>query len=142
MTAKTYSPNKALQNYDADFYHWTTRLLGNCSDFWIQDVDALLRTRDGDMMMLELKRYDYEPKPYQGRNMALLDEILKAGIEALGGKVKINYNGRIETHEIRWHGFKLLQLSGQTFDNSTFTLDGQSISTEDLVRLLSFADSQ
>jgi hypothetical protein len=65
---------------------------------------------------------------------------LRAGIDQLGGVVKITINGKTETHTIRYHGFKLLQLSGETFDNSKFTIDGKPISTEDLVKLLRFGD--
>ena len=72
--------------------------------------------------------------------MALLDEILRAGIDQLGGVVKIKINGKTETHTIRYHGFKLLQLSGETFDGSKFTIDGKPISAEDLVKLLRFGN--
>ena len=140
MTKKTYPVAKALEHYDADFYHWTMGKLGGCSDLWIQDIDGLIRDRKGNIMLLEIKRRDYNPKPYQGRNMALIDEILKAGIEALGNQVKIIINGKIETHTIRYHGFKLLQLSGETFDGSKFTIDGKPISTEDLIKLLRFGN--
>ena len=54
--------------------------------------------------------------------------------------MKITIDGKTETHTIRYHGFKLLQLSGETFDGSKFTIDGKPISTEDLVKLLRFGN--
>lgn len=138
MTKKTYPATKALEHYDADFYHWTIGKLGASFDLWIQDIDGLIRDRHGNLMLLEIKRRDYTPKPYQARNMALIDEILRAGIDQLGGVVKITINGKTETHALRYHGFKLLQLSGETFDGSKFTIDGKPISAEDLVKLLRF----
>ena len=140
MIKKTYSTTKALEHYDADFYIWTMGKLGECTNLWIQDIDALVRDRQGNIMLLEIKRRDYMPKPYQARNMALIDEILKAGIDQLGGEVKIKIDGKIETHSITYHGFKLLQLSGDSFQNSTFTVDQKPISKENLIKFLKFED--
>ena len=138
MAKKTYPATKALEHYDADFFNWTMGKLGDCFDFWIQDIDGLVRDRKGNILLLEIKRRDYTPKPYQERNMALLDEIIKAGIDQLGGQVQITVNGKKETHTIHYHGFKLLQLSGETFNDSNFTVDGKPINAEDLVKLLRF----
>ena len=139
-TYKNYR-GKVLDQYDRDFYEWTIdRRLGDPFNLWIQDIDGLVRDRKGNLLLLEIKRRNFEPKPYQARNMAILDEILKAGIEALGGKVTITQGDRLEVHEITFHGFKLLQLSGDRFAQSDFTLDGEPISAEDLVKTLSFGE--
>lgn len=39
-----------------------------------------------------------------------------------------------------WTMGKLLQLSGETFDGSKFTIDGKPISGEDLIKLLMFGN--
>lgn len=136
---KTYS-GKYLAAYDGDFYRWTiSQALASPLDLYMSDIDAFIRDRAGNIRLLEIKRRNYEPKPYQARNMALLDTILKAGIEALGGKVEIEINGRRERHEITYHGFNLLQLSGDSFFNSEFTFDGETMDASAIGDLLKFS---
>ena len=135
---KTYS-GKYLASYDADFYRWTmAQKLASPHDLYMSDIDAMIRDRAGNIRLLEIKRLNYEPKPYQARNMALLDAILKAGIEALAGKVEIEINGRRERHNIKYHGFNLLQLSGESFFSSEFTLDGEAMNASQLSQQLNF----
>ena len=71
--------------------------------------------------------------------MALLDAILKAGIEALAGRVEIEINGRRERHSVTYHGFNLLQLSGDSFFNSEFTFDGETMDASAIGDLLKFS---
>lgn len=138
METKTYS-GKRLEHYDADFYRWTmAQKLASPHDLYMSDIDAMIRDRAGNIRLLEIKRLNYEPKPYQARNMALLDAILKAGIEALAGKVEIEINGRRERHSITYHGFNLLQVSGESFFNSEFTLDGEAMNASQLSQQLKF----
>lgn len=130
---------KDLSHYDADFYHWTMeQKLASPHDLYMSDIDAMIRDRSGNIRLLEIKRRNYKPKPYQARNIALLDAILKAGIEALAGKVEIEIKGRRERHNIRYHGFNLLQLSGESFFSSEFTLDGEAMNASQLSQQLNF----
>ena len=138
MDSKTYT-GKYLAAYDADFYRWTmAQKLASPHDLYMSDIDAMIRDRAGNIRLLEIKRLNYEPKPYQARNMALLDAILKAGIEALAGRVEIEINGRRERHSVTYHGFNLLQLSGESFFDSEFTLDGSAMDASQLSQQLNF----
>lgn len=137
--------SKFLDSYDRDFYDWTIdNELGDPRDLWISDIDAIVRDRNDNLMLLEIKRNNYQPKPYQRRNMAIIEEIMRVGIEALGGRVEIEINGRREVHNVAFHGFKLLQLSGVKFGDSKFTVDGHELSATELLELLRFGnvDSQ
>lgn len=135
---KTYS-GKRLEHYDADFYRWTmAQELASPHDLYMSDIDSLIRDRAGNIRLLEIKRLNYEPKPYQARNMAILDALLRAGAEALAGKVEIEINGRRERHHVTYHGFNLLQLSGESFFDSEFTLDGEAMNASQLSQQLNF----
>lgn len=134
--------HKDLTHYDADFYRWTKATLNTSEkDLWIQDIDSLIRDRDDNLMLLEIKRRDYNPKGYQRRNMLILDQIIKAGLNALGDNVTISIGGKTERHQVNYQGFNLLQLSGDSFFDSSFKFNGQDISSDDLAKLLSFGRS-
>lgn len=131
---------KYLANYDADFYNWTIDQNFSKRDLYIQDTDAVIRDRKDNLMLLEIKRRNYSPKPYQKRNMKIIDAIMRAGIAALGGNVGITIDGQNEHHNVTYHGYKLLQLSGDSFYNSDFTLNGQQITSDQLADAISFGN--
>jgi hypothetical protein len=138
----TQYKNKNLTHYDADFYRWTKATLNTSErNLWIQDIDSLIRDRDDNLMLLEIKRRGYDPKGYQRRNMLILDELIKAGLDALASNVTISINGYQECHQVSYHGFNLLQLSGDSFFDSSFYFNGQDISSDRLADLLSFGRS-
>jgi len=124
---------------DLDFYRWTiSRSLGAPLDYWITDVDGVIRDRAGNLQLLEIKRKNAELKAHQARTIAILDALIRAGIEALGGVAEIEINGRKERHKINYHGAKVLQLSGVSFFDSEFKIDGRKVTPEELSELLKF----
>jgi len=130
---------KALEHYDADFYNWTIdHELGDPRDLWISDLDAMIRDRQDNFRLIEIKRRNFEPKPYQARNMAILDRIFTYFMDHTGGNVEIVINGRKERHKVTYHGFDLLQLSGPSFYESDFTLNGKPVSDQELADILAF----
>lgn len=139
METKNYS-GKYLADYDADFYRWTnSQVLGDAQDLWISDLDAVIRDRKDNLLLLEIKRLDFKPKPYQARNMAIIDALINAGIQALAGIVEIEIDGKREKHRVNYHGYKLLQLSGTSFFKSEFKIDGDQVTAQELAQILSFA---
>lgn len=136
--SKTYT-GKSLKYYDGDFYRWTIeRNLGEPLDLYMCDVDAMIRDRRGNLRLLEIKRNDFDPKPYQARNIAILDTIIRQWQDITGGDLEIEIGGRIERHNITYHGYNVLRLSNASFFDSTFTLDGDPITGGDLADLLRF----
>jgi hypothetical protein len=124
---------------DWDFWDWTfSQALGDPRDLWISDLDAVIRDRADNLLLIEIKRRDAEIKPYQLRNMRIIDALIKAGIKATGGVVEIEIDGRREKHKVTFHGAKLLQLSKDSFFNSAFKIDGDQVSPEELAQILSF----
>jgi len=141
-TKKSQYKGKALEHYDRDFYEWTIdHSIGDPRDLWISDLDAMVRDRDNNFQLIEIKRNNYVPKPYQLRNMKILDEIFKYFMHHTNGEVRIQVNGRKEKHKVKYYGFNLLQLSGPSFFESTFHWNGQEISSQALKELLSFKSS-
>lgn len=136
----THYTRKYLEHYDADFYHWTIDQDFDPASLWIQDTDAVIRDRNDNLMLLEIKRRNYSPKPYQKRNMKIINAIMRAGIAALGGNVNITIDGQREQHKVTYHGYKLLQLSGDSFYSSDFMLNGEPISSEQLAEIISFGN--
>lgn len=135
---KTYT-GKSLKYYDGDFYRWTIeRNLGEPLDLYMCDVDVLIRDRRGNLRCLEIKRNGFDPKPYQERNIAILDTIIREWVYMTGGELEIEIGGRIERHNITYHGYNVLRLSNESFFTSTFTLDGEPITGEELGDLLRF----
>ena len=143
MTKKLDTPRytrKNLAHYDADFYNWTIDQDFNERDLYIQDTDAVIRDRKGNLMFVEIKRRNYEPKPYQKRNMKIINAIMKAGIAALEGNIEITIDGKRENHNVTYHGYKLLQLSGDSFYSSDFTLNGRQVSSDQLADTIGFGN--
>lgn len=135
---KTYT-GKSLKYYDGDFYRWTIeRNLGEPLDLYMCDVDVLIRDRRGNLRLVEIKRNGFDPKPYQERNIAILDTIIREWQDMTGGEIEIEIGGRIERHNIEYHGYNVLRLSNESFFTSTFTLDGEPITGEELADLLRF----
>jgi hypothetical protein len=139
MSEQKQYTGKNLKYYDGDFYTWTIdQALADARDLYICDVDAVVRDRRGNLRLLEIKRNDFDPKPYQERNIAILDAIIRQWQDITGGELEIEIGGRIERHTIAYHGFNVLRLSNESFYTSTFTLDGEPITGEALADLLRF----
>jgi len=134
---KTYS-GKYLPDYDRDFLQWSQSYLPEARRFFIQDVDALIRDRSNNIRFLEIKRKGYLPKAYQLRTMLIIDQVFKRFMENTTGRVTINFRGNIERHKINYHGYNLLQLPGVSFSDGQFLFDGRPVSSQELVKILSF----
>jgi hypothetical protein len=139
MRTESQYNGKTLEHYDRDFYEWTIEQnLASPFDLWISDIDAMVRDRQGNFQLLEIKRNNYLPKPYQLRNMLLLNAIIERGMSVTGGMVSIDVNGKKERHKLTYHGFNLLQLSNVSFYESEFRFNQEEVNSEELRRLLSF----
>ena len=126
---------------DRDFYDWTfAQRLGAPLDYWITDVDGVIRDRAGNLQLLEIKRKDAQIKPHQARTIAILDALIKAGIKATGGVVEIEIGGKCEKHRVNYHGARFLQLSRVSFFDSEFKLNGKPITAQELTQILSFEE--
>lgn len=125
-------------NYDTDFYQFCQNLRPS-RELFIQDVDALIRDRNDNFRLLEIKRNNYNLKGYQRRNILILDALLKAGIAATGGRIELTLPaGQKEVHNVKFHGYNVLKLSGNSFDNSGFNFDDKEVSKQGLIDILNF----
>lgn len=131
---------KTAHSVDPDWLEFTGENLPDRQDYWITDIDSVLRSRDGHLMLLELKRNGRGVSPQQRTTLLLLDAILKAGLKALHNRVPVP--GLEHPLQVDYRGVHLLQLSGYDFETSSFTWDRQEISKEELIRKLSFEDDE
>jgi hypothetical protein len=128
---------------DADFKKWTHNNLTSSKDgLIISDLDAVIRKRTksglNKIALLEVKRRNSTMPTAQEISLKILSKLLFAGCKALDNKVSIEINGETWTIPVEFTGFHLLQLSADTFANSTYTLDGKNVTATELIDRLNF----
>lgn len=137
----TAKATQYTNNYDNDFLAFSEKELPGAYSYWVMDCDLMLvRARGGALMFLELKRNGYECKTSQARTIAIINELMSAGVKTRKGKVRIKEAGKFRKYPIEWKGYNVLQLSNDSFENSTFIWNGKPISRENLILLLSMED--
>ena len=130
------SEGRHADKYDSDWHDFTKEYLPDT--LLIQDIDSVIRDRKGNIMFLEIKRNGAPINPFQRYTAAIVNCVFGAIVNLTGGMIVISILGKRQRHRIKFHGFHLLQLSGDSFNNSTFKLDGKPISKTDLIDFLSF----
>lgn len=125
---------------DAVWMEFTGSYLPNAEHYWLTDIDTVIRDRNGNMMLVELKYNGRDITPQQRSTLLLLDQLIKAGVTHLRGCVDVP--GLKFPVRVNYTGVHLLQLSSTDFETSTFTWDRQEISKEELIRKLSFEDEE
>ena len=126
---------------DYDWHEWTKNNLRK-DKLTITDVDAVLRDTMPDgtnrFQIVELKRFNAEPRENQCISYRILHELITKGIEASNGEIEIKICGRMQQISVEYHGTHLLQLSDATFDQSSFKFDRKDVSLSELVSRLNF----
>ena len=138
MTSSTYQRSKHA--VDPVWMEFTATHLPDAENFWITDVDTILRDRNGNMMLLELKYHGRDVTPQQRSTLLLLDQIIKAGLACLGGPV--NVPGLKFPVKVNYQGVHLLQLSNNDFETGTILWDRKEITKEQLIDKLSFKEKR
>lgn len=117
---------------DRYLYNWTNRNLPDKKLFFVTDIDMVLRNREGDLMLVEVKRQKAEPSPSQRRTLKVLDRLIKDGLRFNNGEISI------DGHEmpINYHGLHLLQFERSTFEDGKVFFDREEVSEEKLVSIL------
>lgn len=123
---------------DAVWMEFTGTHLPDAEHYWLTDIDTVIRDRNGNMMLLELKYNGRDISPQQRSTLLLLDQLIKAGVKNLSGSV--NVPGLKYPIQVHYAGAHLLQLSGTDFENSTFTWDRKPVTKDELIRKLTFGD--
>ena len=145
-TTATDNPDKLRQYttkgthfYNADFLEFCKTYLPGEVDFWINDIDTfILRNRTGEIMLLEIKKNGYRPKPNQVRGFKIIDALMRAGQDATGGRVTISVDSKPERYRVNYRGFFLLTLSGTNIKESKLYWGAKEVTMDELADLLSF----
>jgi hypothetical protein len=131
------SEGRHADKYDSDWHDFTKEFLPK--NYLIQDVDSIIRDRAGNFMFLEIKRNNADIKHFQRHTAAILHCVFSDVVKSNGGFIECKIKNTTKTrHKLRYHGYHLLQLSSNSFYNSSFILDGEPISKTDLIDFLSF----
>ena len=126
---------------DPDFKQWTAENLPTGkSGFYVTDLDAIIRDRKGNLMILEKKCQNAVCSDNQNITLQIINYLIERGAQACGGRVPVSMNGETKIFPIRFHGAHLLQLSGEKFDGSVLRFDRQLVTTSKLIDILSFKD--
>lgn len=100
------------------------------SQFFASDVDLVLRTRDGGLMLVEVKRKGAQIKPHQAVTYRLLDEALR---RLHGERLTICLkDGNTVTITVDYKGVHLLVFENTTFENGPVYFDGQPVTADQL----------
>ena len=128
---------------DYDWHEWTKNNLRK-DKLTITDVDAVLRDTMPDgtnrFQIVELKRYNAEPRENQCISYRILHALITKGIDACNGEIEIKICGKNQKTKVEYLGTHLLQLSNATFENSNFTFDRQNIDLSQLIDTLNFTN--
>jgi len=129
--------------FDYDFKEWTKNNLRK-DRYTITDVDAIIRdtTDNGTnrIMLVELKRFNSEPRENQCISYRILHELITKGIDACNGEIEIKICGKNQMTKVEYLGTHLLQLSNATFDESEFKFDRETVSLSELIDTLNFTN--
>jgi hypothetical protein len=119
---------------DPYLYDLFARILPSPKSFWITDLDLVLRDRAGNFMIVEVKRRLADLTHNQRTTIAVVDKLIKAGVEATGGQVTANGH----TMDVSFKGSHLLQFENTTAEDGRIFWDREEVTLEELARIMSF----
>ena len=115
---------------------WTAEHLPDCESYFISDIDMLIRDRAGNLLLAEIKRRGAEMNHHQRTTYELLDELIKAGIQA-NPKGIIIPSMRYPL-KLKYKGIHLLQFENTTFEDGQIYWDKKQITPDQLKLILRF----
>ena len=127
---------KKISEHSPDKYwhNWTKSNLPK-NDFYITDIDNCIRSKSGDFIIIELKRYSQPMSTSQKITYNLLNKVLE---DANGKSYPININGFNTTTTLSYKGFYLIQFERTSFEDGKVYVNGVESSEMEVINLLSF----
>lgn len=132
----TQTHKKTAHAPDPEWMEFTASFLPGAQNYFITDLDSIIRDRKGNFMLIELKYNGRDISTHQRSTLIIIDRLIRAGMKCTGGKVAIPGLGYDTL--VKYHGLHLLQLSGTSFKNSKIYWDRKRISQKELIGKLSF----
>ena len=124
-------------NYDVPFLEFCQAHLPDALNYWVTNIDSfVIRARSGAIMMLELKRNNYDVKEHQRRTIGVVGYLIERGMKSCKGKVQLIEGSRKKKMSVQWYGYNVLKLSHDSFENSTFLWNDKPISRQMLISVL------
>ncbi len=120
---------------DQYFQNWTARNLPSCKNYWISDVDAILRDRRGNIAIVEIKRYQSSITTSQSITYQILDYALKSINKTL---VPVSIHGGAMQIPVKYKGFYLVQFEKTSFEDGKVFLNYRESSEKEIIELFSF----
>jgi len=123
------------------FFDWTSSNLPSNAEFYISDIDSgvfAFRNRCNTFMLVEIKCFQSEVKTHQRNTFSILHKLIKAGIEATNGKIKIED----KNFDVCYLGFHLLQFEKTDPTNGKIFLNNKQITESQLINFLSLEDPE
>jgi len=126
-----HAPDPYLQ----DFFHQN---LPHGYNYFVTDLDLVIRTREGKIMIVEVKRKCADVPTHQRITLAIIDKLIRAGLEKYAdGKISI---GEWTVNVSSYAGCHLLQFENTTAEDGRIYWDGHEITVSELVDRLSFSE--
>lgn len=123
---------------DAEWMRFCSENLPDRRQFWITDVDNVIRDRDGNLMLNERKMKNRAVPICQAVTLSALNELIMKGVEATGGKLEVEVYSKKYQIEVRHHGLKVIQCTSNSYANGILYVNGKEVSKQELINLLSF----
>jgi hypothetical protein len=121
---------------DPYFQNWTRYNLPQRMDYYITDVDLVIRSREGKLMIIEIKRRNSQMNDHQRTTYELLDGLIKAGIKCSHSGLKIP--SLKFPVKVKYYGFHLLQFENTTFEDGRVYWNHQEVTPDQIRQILSF----
>ena len=115
---------------------WTRENLPEPENYYITDADMIIRNRNGNLMLIEVKRRNAEMRSAQRATYQILDALIRSGADVNKAGLKIDCM-RFPV-KIKYKGFHLLQFENTTFKDGRVFWDHCEVSEQQLTEILSF----
>ncbi|NRB51388.1 MAG: hypothetical protein HRU41_27200 [Saprospiraceae bacterium] len=123
---------------DAEWMRFCSENLPDRRQFWITDVDSVIRDRDGNLMLIERKMKNRAVPICQAVTLSALNELIIQGVEATGGKIEVEVYSKKYQIEIKYYGLKVVQCASSSYADGVLYVNGKEVSKQELIKLLSF----
>lgn len=123
-----HSPDKYL-------HQWTLSNLPDAKNFYVNDIDLIIRNRTGCLMIIEVKRYMAKPSTVQSFTYQILDHCF---IKSNGDRITLQGRDKPVSFQLKYQGYHLLQFEKTTFEDGRVYFDNKEVTEKDLIDILSF----
>lgn len=137
INTKTRRRTNFVPSADVKLSDWIRTNLPSCKDFFVTDIDFVLRSRKGCMMVIEKKCRMATIPNAQRVTLQIVHFALQL---ANNKKAPVKINGKKFYQKVMFKGSYLLQFENTFFDDGKVYFDGEEVTEQELINILSFAD--